>query len=185
MRTPTLVPITKSQSIIGSYYILDRHVLVITSFQDIPALGLSPQSNPQSQTNRRPAESPRAAPLAPATQRTQGRRKGVLGSAPRPTAPDGRSDGAVTRRAPPASPARPENGPFSRRTADSPGERRILPEIGAFSQRTGHSPRDSGRPAEPGGSRHHHFTAYCCSALHRTRRTRGVRRALRARSVEQ
>ena len=37
-------------------------------------------------------------------------------------------DGAVTRRAPPASPARPENGPFSRRTADSPGERRILPE---------------------------------------------------------
>ena len=29
----------------------------------------------------------------------------------------------------------PENGAFSRRTADSPGERRILPEIGVFSQR--------------------------------------------------
>ena len=109
MRTPTLGPSLPNH--IQFILYIDRLILVITSFQEIPALGLSPQSNRQSKTNRRPAESP--APLAPATQRTQGRRRGVLGSLPHPTAPHGRSGTAVMRRARPASGGAPDTAAVS------------------------------------------------------------------------
>ena len=71
---------------------------------------------------RRPAESP--APLAPATQRTQGRRRGVLGSLPHPTAPHGRSGTAVMRRARPASGGAPDTAAVSQIPARSLGYQR-------------------------------------------------------------
>jgi hypothetical protein len=112
--------------------------LVIPPSRDIPppVLGLqSIESNPQSQTNRRPAaESP--APLAPATQRTQGRQRGVLGSSPRPTAPDGRSGTAVVRRARPASGGAPDTAAVSQIPPRSLRYRRGLSDTSPVSRQT-------------------------------------------------
>ena len=87
--------------------------MVIISFQDTPALGLSPQSNRQSQTNRRPHRSTARAPRAP--ERHSARRDGGGAfSAARPAPPPpmaapapslcaGRTQPAEGRQIPPRS----------------------------------------------------------------------------------
>ena len=153
--------------------------MVIASFQEIPALGLSPQSNRQSQTNRRPRRS--TAPRAPATQRTQGRRRGVLGSSPRPTAPHGRSGTAVMRRARPASGGAPDTAAVSQIPPRSLRYQRGISDTSPVSRRLRRSPSRTRRLSPPP------LTAHYCSALRRIQGTQdtATRRAEQRRHTGQ